>query len=152
MDFSVKYRLIFYVSLTVIAVSMISIFITFPEEILKLPLMSIIQNKTVTKEQLDGAEAILKNCNWPEQKVNELNQVLFDAKKEYYLKNNPDNATKLFNSILDQLARCAYKKDPEPNQFEITVKYLADSSTILSAVLATIAWIRYRKTTGKNIL
>lgn len=113
--------------------------------------MSIIQNKTVTKEQLDGAEEILKNCNWPEQKINELNQVLFDAKKEYYLKNNPDNATKLFNSILDQLARCAYKKDPEPNQFEITVKYLADSSTILSATLATIAWIRYRKTTGKNI-
>lgn len=133
-------------------ISTIGMIILFPETIMKLPLLSITENKTITKEQLDGAKEILQHCDWPTEKINKMNEIIFNAEKEYYIRNNPDNATKLFNQIQDDLFRCAYKKDPEPNYFEIMMGYFLKSIDIMGAILTVIGWFGHRKKTGKNII
>lgn len=146
------YRILFIISISLFTAIAITTIALSPEFLLRLPLLSIEDNQTVTKEQLDGAREILKRCNWNDSEKDKMYEILYKAEKELYLVKDAKNATLSFNKVSMNLMKCARGQEPGPSFVETVFGRIAIAFDIFFGISTIFSWIRHYQKTGKNLL
>ena len=147
----INYKILFAISATIFFFSFITLVFLSPELTVNLTKLSWIPDE-LDPVQLEKGKEILKRCDVSEEEFNRINQVLFDAEKEFYLNNNTVKAEKIFKTVLGDIISCNLRSEGGTIFLDTILGKIVQLVTIVSGITSTIVvFLGYRKH-GKDFL
>lgn len=144
-------KILFGISLTVFFFSFMPILFLSPELTANLTKLSLVPDE-LDPEQLEKGKEFLKSCDVSEDEFNRINEVLFEAEKEFYLNNDTVKAERLFQTVKGDIISCNLRAEGVILFLDTVLGKTVQTVSIISGISSTIIVVLGYRKHGKDFL